>query len=272
MSGRALYVYAIIPAPLAGGMIGGLTGIDGHPIHAVVSPAGVAALVHQGDAVPYLGSDDQVKQWILQHSQVVEHAWMQAGTVVPVTFNVLVREEGEASARQRLGAWLQDEAANMRSTLSRLRGRVELRVEIVLDRSAAASRSSELQALREEIAGKPAGIRRLLEKKAEQMERQAADRLADRLYPEYRRRIAALTEDLVEHRRPAPPPGSAPVLSVAGLVRRDAVGRLGTELARFREEEESARIRFLGPWPPYSFTSGAAPGSGQGSTAKHPSD
>ena len=29
--------------------------------------------------------------------------------------------------------------------------------------------------------------------------------------------------------------------------------RLGAELARIQAEQPAARIRFLGPWPPYSF-------------------
>lgn len=253
MSGSALYVYAIVPAPVPGSTLAPLVGIDGQGVHLVESPGGVAALVHEAPPVPYQGPDETVKRWILEHSQVVEHAWEMAGTVLPVTFNVLVRPEGDETAGDRLRAWLEAHAAPMRETLNRLRGRVELRVEVSLDRAAASVDDPEARALRDELRGKPPGMRRLLEKKAEQLERQAADRLADRLYPEYRRRVAACVEDLTEPRRSPLAPGSVPVLSAAVLVRRDEVARMGAELARIQEEQAAARIRFLGPWPPYSF-------------------
>lgn len=253
MNASALYVYAIVPAPVPGAMIGGLTGIDDQAVHAVTAPDGVAALVHEAEPVPYQGPDDTVKRWVLEHSQVVEHAWEVAGTVLPVTFNVLVRPEGEETADERLRAWLQEHAASMRETLNRLRGRVELRVEISLDRAAATADDAEARALRTELEGKPPGLRRLLEKKAEQAERQAADRLADGLYPEYRRRLAGCVEDLTESRRTPSSPASVPVLSAAVLVRRESVESVGAELARIQEEQPAARIRFLGPWPPYSF-------------------
>lgn len=263
MTERALYVYAIVPAPVPGGLVAGLKGIDGHPVRAVASPWGVAALVHEAEPVPYQGPDEEVKRWILEHSQVVERAWEEAGTVLPVTFNVLVRPEGEESAGERLRAWLEAEAPTMRAALDRLRGHVELRVEIVLDRALAAAEDEEVRALRAEMESKLPGLRRLLERKLEQVERGVADRQADRLYPDYRRRIAARAEDLAEQRRSVAPAGGVPVLSVAVLARRDAVESLGAELARIQEEQPAARIRFLGPWPPYSFAhaASAAPGA-----------
>lgn len=253
MSGGALYVYAIIPAPVPDAVLGGLEGIDGQPVRPVTAPDGVAALVHEAEPVPYQGPDETVKRWILEHSQVVEHAWEAAGTVLPVTFNVLVRPEEEETADERLVAWLEAESASLRETLNRLRGRVELRVEISLERAAASVDDAQVRALRSELEEKPPGLRRLLEKKAEQAERQAADRLADRLYPEYRRRLARCVEELTESRRSPASSGNVPVLSAAVLVSRDAVERVGAELARIQEEQPAARIRFLGPWPPYSF-------------------
>ena len=270
MSGGALYVYAIVPAPVSDDAVRGLAGIDGHPVRALACAAGVGALVHDGEPIPYQGPDDAVKRWILEHSRVVEHAWEHAGTVLPVTFNVLVRGEGEETAEERLLAWLRREAGSMREALSRLRDRQELRVEITLDRSAASAADPEVQALRAEMASKPTGLRRLLEKKAEQVERQAADRLADRLYPEYRRRIAGHAEELAEQRRSHVPPGRVPVLHAAVLARRDAVEALGADLARMQEEQPAVRIRFLGPWPPYSFAQPASTVSGVAAVREAP--
>lgn len=263
MSG-ALYVYALIPAEAAASLPGDLTGVDGHPVQAIAGSEGevggsVAALVHDAEPLPYQGADEAVRQWVLEHSRVVERAWEHAGTVLPVTFNVLVRGEGDESPRDRLRQWLDDQAPSATGALERLRGRVELRIEIAVDRASVAASDPEVEAARAEMASRPAGLRRLLEKKVEQLERQAADRLADDLYPEYRRRLAAHAEDLVEQRRARASEGTVAVLSVAVLASRDAVDALGRELAEIQEEQPGARVRFLGPWPPYSFAEQEAP-------------
>jgi hypothetical protein len=43
------------------------------------------------------------------------------------------------------------------------------------------------------------------------------------------------------------------VLSTALLVDEPAVEHVGRELAALTEEEPALKVRFLGPWPPYSF-------------------
>lgn len=251
MSGAALYVYAIIPLPGAGPE--GLTGIEGRPVRRIEAPSGLAALVHDAEPIPFEGPDEQVKNWIVEHSTVVERAWEALGTVLPVTVNVIVKGDATSSAEDRLRAWLEQSEESLRQRLDALRGRVELRVEIALDRAESAWSDPASVALRAEMAEKPPGLRRLLERKLEQAEKEAVERLADRLYPELRRRIASHADDLVENRRTRPAPGLVPVLSVAVLVARQEVEALGTELAQIQTEHPAARIRFLGPWPPYSF-------------------
>lgn len=260
MSDSALYVYAVVPASMPEEALEGLTGIEGRPVRRIEGHGGVAALVHDGDPVPYQGADEDVKRWVLEHSRVVERAWEALGTVLPVTFNVIVKRDDTSSAGDRIRAWLKGSAEPLRQRLDALRGRVELRVEIGLDRAEAAQSEPEVRALRGEIAEKPPGLRRLLERKLEQVEKAAVERTADRLYPEFRRRIASYAEDLVENRRVRPAPGLVPVLSVAVLAPRKAVEGLGAELARIQAEQPAARIRFLGPWPPYSFSEVPAPG------------
>lgn len=251
MSGAALYVYAIIPAK--GDLAESLTGIERRPVRLIEAGSGLAALVHDAEPIPFQGPDEQVKGWIVEHSSVVERAWEALGTVLPVTVNVIVKGDATASAEERLRAWLEQSEASLRQRLDALRDRVELRVEVALDRGEAARSDPESAALRTELAAKPPGLRRLLERKLEQAEKGAVERLADRLYPDLRRRIASHAEDLVENRRTRPAPGLVAVLSMAVLVGRQGIEALGTELAEIQTELPAARIRFLGPWPPYSF-------------------
>ncbi|MCG2622758.1 GvpL/GvpF family gas vesicle protein [Arthrobacter sp. I2-34] len=246
-----LYVYAVIPGSLPALALG--TGIDDVPLKLVAAGGGPAAVVHEHRRAPYSGADDDVQRWILEHSNVVERCWEQAGTVLPMSFNVIVAPGDGMPASARLAQWLAASGPALAGRLDALRERVELRVEISLDQQLAAGDDPEVAALREEMQHRPAGVQRLLRKRLDGMERGIAERLAGRLYPQYRRRLATLSEDLAENRHAHQPPASVSVLNIALLVPRSAVTAIGGELSAIAAEEQAAQIRFLGPWPPYSF-------------------
>ncbi len=255
----SLYVYCVIPD--MNRVDWGRIGIDGALVHAIARD-GVAALVHDMPAVPYQGPDEHVKRWVLEHSDVVEEAWRSAGTILPVTFNVIVRGDSAVTAERRLRDWLAGNTAALASRLDALRDRVELRVEIDLQVETSAHEDPAVAALHLEMPGKPAGLRRLLEKKLEQSMRDAANRAADGLYRDSRRRLASVSEDIVEIKRHRPPVGHVPVLAASLLVSRGAVESVGAELAALKAQDPAVNVRFLGPWPPYSFAN-VAPGASQ---------
>ncbi|MFC8598767.1 GvpL/GvpF family gas vesicle protein [Isoptericola sp. NPDC057191] len=245
---EGLYLYAVTPdAPDDLG-----TGVDGAPLDRVTAH-GLTAVVHRRSSGPYSGPDDHVRRWVVEHSDVVDRLWQATGAVLPMSFNVIVAGTAQEPAQQRLESWLADHAQPLRARLDELTGRAELQVEIGLDQQAAAAGAPDADALRTEMAERPPGVRRLLTKRLEQVERDAAGALADELYPDLRRRLARTAEDITENRRTHPEPGVVPVLGVALLVPLVDVDRVGQELARIQEEVPAARIRYLGPWPPYSF-------------------
>ena len=253
MRNTGLYVYAIIPDE--GLSISELPkGINGQPLHLVESN-GLAAIVHNADLEPYQGPDSEVKRWILQHSDVVDAAWQQLGTILPMTFNIIVAPGKDAEQRpeHRLRTWLSESADTMRVHLDTLRNHVELRVDISLDEDDTTADDPELSELREGIDARPAGVQRLYRKRLEEHRRSVAERIADELYPQVRKRLVALAEDMVENARPGREPGSVTVLNASLLVHVDAVDAVGLELAEIRDTQPGAQIRYLGPWPPYSF-------------------
>ncbi|CAM5419550.1 GvpL/GvpF family gas vesicle protein [Leifsonia shinshuensis] len=246
-----LYLYAIVPEPEAPRALG--AGVGGAPLR-LVSAGGVAAVVHDGPTAPLTGPDEEVTEWILQHSAVVERVWALGGTVLPAGFNVLVAPGDGESAEERLRGWLTASAGAFAARLRALSGLVELRVEIDLDQRVAARSDPEATQLRDSLGERPPGVRRLLERKLDELERDAAERRADELYRDARRRLAEHSVDLAENRRAHPPRGFATVLNVAVLAERDAVEPIGSVLADLREEQPGVRVSFIGPWPPYSFT------------------
>lgn len=87
----------------------------------------------RGSAIPQSGPDDDVRRWVLEHSEVVDRAWQRAGAVLPVSFNVIVAPAEESTAESTLERWLQDTSTALREKLSTLEGHVELRVEVAVE-------------------------------------------------------------------------------------------------------------------------------------------
>ncbi len=255
---EGLYVYAVargVPSPAG-------TGIDGAPLDVVSVGDTLSAVVHRHTGGPYTGPDDDVRRWVVEHSEVVDRVWEAGAAVLPMSFNVIVAAGADEPAGVRLESWLTANADDLLERLDLLEGRVELRVEIGLDQHEVARHDPRVDAARAELEDRPPGVQRLLRKRLEGLERDLTDALADGLYQEYRRRLAKVSEDLAENRGARSEPGIVPVLSVSLLVPREDMEAVGRELAAIRDEQAAARIRYSGPWPPYSFAE-RAPASGQ---------
>lgn len=247
-----LYVYAVVSGEDYRPQT---AGIDEAQLHLVGDIGGPRAIVHSHSGGPYDGPDDDVKRWVLEHSAVVEDGWQRAGAVLPVSFNVIVRPDldSDASATQQLQAWLDATRAALSTRLHELEGTSELRVELSLERREFVAGSEEVRNIRADMADRPAGVRRLLEKRLDKTEKEFADQAADGLYPDLRARIAAHCREIAEYRAPQREAGRTPVLMASCLVADDDIEALGAELTAIRNEHSAIAIRFLGPWPPYSF-------------------
>lgn len=276
MTDRALYVYALVPD--RPGAADGVTGIDGHRLRLLDAPGtGIAALVHSADPVPCNGADDEVRRWVSEQDRAVVTVWERTGTALPMTFNVLVAPETEPTgssettsgnprtAEQRLREWITSRAGELRSRLDALADRAELRVEIIVDRAVSVQDDERARSLKADMEGRSPGLRRLLAKQLEQIRRESSEHLADTLYAHVRRRLLTVAEDLRERERSVRDPDEVDVLSAALLVRTSDIEAVGAVLTAVQEEHPAARIRFLGPWPPYSFTE--LPGEPHQSTA-----
>ncbi|WP_129662225.1 GvpL/GvpF family gas vesicle protein [Rothia uropygialis] len=252
MTDNKLYVYSIVPD---GDYQPQTTGIDDAPLHIVGNETGPRAVVHSHEGGPYDGPDEDVKRWVLQHSDVVEEGWEAAGAVLPMSFNVIVQSDDDhgASAEEQLKSWLATSEKTLTGRLSSLAGKSELRVEISLNRSQVAAEDPNIGQLQTELQSRPAGVQRLLQKRLEKISKETADMAADQAYPGYRARVAAHCVQIQEYRHPSRQQDLVPVLSASCLVEEERKHDLGVELSAIKNENSAVTIRFLGPWPPYSF-------------------
>lgn len=155
------------------------------------------------------------------HERVVERL-MTDRTVLPMRFGSTVADEAE------LRRFLVDRQATLVAALAAIAGRVELGVRILAQREhggpVASGREYVLSKLRD-------GAR------------------ADRVHEP----LAALAADS----RLQPPRGGDEVLRGAYLVDRSAISRFRTGVQRLQQAHPEVAILCTGPWPPYTFASGA---------------
>lgn len=242
MDTHGLYLYCIVPAGGTPPVIAA-PALDGGQVGAVCHE-GVAALTHACPPRPYQGSEDLVRDWVAAHNAVVEEAWGSAGSVLPMSFDVIVRGDDSTSAEAQLRCWLREHHEALRGRLAALQGRAEVGVQ-VMSRSPAPGEGA--------AAGLPPARGRayfarqqLSRQLADQREREASAR-ADR----YLENLAALSED-IHANAPRHTKDMHMVLNASLLVLREMIPPVGEYLEVVRREP-ATEVRFTGPWPPYSF-------------------
>ena len=257
MEAPGRYVYCIIPD--TGKRDWDIAGVDGRPVY-TIPYQDIAALVHDCPLEPYQGDDATVKDWVWTHSQVVDAAWAAAGSVLPMTFDCIIRPAGEHSVEETILAWLRAEYDGFKARLEEFRAKVELGVQIFCSMSAlseAIVESNEtIQKLRAEMAGKPKGMAYFYQQKLEKALKKELETKADEDYRRYYRQITAHAEDVRVNKVKRPADGKQMLLNLSLLVRRDHMQGLGEDLERI-QAEPGIELRYTGPWPPYSFVSNA---------------
>ena len=251
----ARYVYCVVLGEVRDWDVRGL---DERPVRAICA-AGLTALVHDCPAAPYQGDDgERVKVWVLAHGDVVDAAWERTGTVLPMSFDRIVKPGDGLDGDEQVGRWLTEEGDAFRATLERLRGKVELGVQLLwLPRAiaeAVAASDAQVQELQAELAGKSKGAAYFVQQKIEKALRRALTARAEEDYRACFRQITALFPDVCVNELKKLPDRQM-ILNLSVLVPRERVAELGALLAGF--QSDGVEVRFTGPWPPYSFVHAA---------------
>jgi hypothetical protein len=236
----------------------GSIGLDEAPVFQIAQE-GIACLVHRRELSPYQGEDEQVKNWVVAHNLVVEMAWKETGTVLPMTFNCIIQPVEGHSAEEVVQAWLRKEKDHFQAKLAYLEGKVELGVQVIWTRKVLAAnllrQDEELRLIAESMKGKPRGMTYFFQQK---LEKALAAKLVEKAEKDCRHQQEALTglsEEVTLNKLKKLEGEQQMILNLSLLACSDRIEAIGETLDTF--EEEGVEIRFTGPWPPYSFTTPA---------------
>jgi len=232
-------------------------GLDGQAVYAI-SYKDISALVHNCPLEPYQGDNETVKEWVWTHGEVIDAAWAEADTVLPMTFDCIIRPSAGQTAEETVVAWLKAEYDSFKAKLVELEGKVELGVQVfwLVDVVAKTTieANKEIRNLRQQMETKPKGMAYFYQQKVEKALKRELEAKADGDYRRYYRWITPYAEDVHVNDVKRPAEGKQMLMNLSLLVRKGKVEQLGKELENIKKEE-GIDIRFTGPWPPYSFVS-----------------
>ncbi len=247
------YVYCIAPASEETSL--GEIGIDGSEVYTVVHKE-ICALVHDHPAQPYqTANDETAASWLLAHHQVVEAAWKRWGTVLPMTFNTIIKA-GQKTAEQNLIEFLATEYEALQAKLEALVGKVEYGIQIFWDAALVAKQVSEttpeIRRLEGEILSKPRGLAYMYRQRLEGL---LKDRMAAQAAEEFRGfygRAGICADGIRVEKIKAAPEGLQMLINLSCLVSREKYPELEALTTEVRKKE-GYFVRLVGPLPPYSF-------------------
>ncbi len=253
----ALYVYCVARGDDANRVLGAI-GLDNRTVYTLGSE-GLYAVVHDCPVAPYQSQDPIVVQtWVVAHQNVIRQAGETMGTVLPMTFDMIVHGAPGTSASQALQTWLQEKRERFTRLLDKLAGKAEYGVQVLWDSQAVAAllvaQDDQLLALQSEIKQKPKGLAHVLGQKLAKLVRTAMEQQADQLAQDFYRRIRHGVDEVhVDPLKKVDEPLQM-LLNLSCLMPQDRT-ELGCALDDI-QKHPGVTVRFTGPWPPYSFVGG----------------
>lgn len=201
----------------------------------------------------YVSQDEAVvKAWVLAHQKVVETAWERFGTVIPFSFDVIVK-----GSEFRVLDWLKENYRELLDKLARLKGKAEYGVQIAWDTKlimeSIARTDEQTRELQRKIESMPEGTAYLYEQKLEKLLKQKLEQEADQYFKDFYQRIRSCVED-VRVEKVTKDKDKQVLANLSCLAEKVAPRRLAEELDRIQVTNRFS-VRFTGPWPPYSFVS-----------------
>ena len=221
-----------------------------------VSHKDIAAVVHACQTQPYKSRDEnKVKEWILSHNNVIDKASERFGTVLPFSFDAIVKGDDDA-----VKDWLSKGYEKLRQDLERLRDKAEYTVQIFCDPNRLTDKivgeNQGLRELKEKIEKMPKRAGYLFQRKFELQVKDAYNVMRGKLAEEFASKMKEHVEEVKVEEKASHVPESYKdkklIAAFSCLVHKEKVKRLGDALGEINSQEGHA-VRFTGPWAPFSF-------------------
>lgn len=251
---EARYLYCIANSRIK--MNFGRIGIEDSEVY-TINYKDLCALVHDCPPEPYKSDDEEkVKSWIIAHEKVVEAGWSKFGTVLPLSFDTIIRRDENNNAESKLKEWLKDEYIILKQKLDKLIDKAEFGVQIYWDSKVIgkklAETSDEIKNLSEDIKSKSKGSAYMYRQKLENLMRKQMEAKAERYSKYFYERIKRYVDEIKVEKTKRPEKGKQMLMNLSCLIPREKSRTLGGELKKINKKE-GFYVRFTGPWPPYSF-------------------
>jgi hypothetical protein len=252
MAQEARYIYSI--AKMGTRVSMGEIGIEKTEVF-TIPYKDIAAVVHSCQPMAYDTKErERAEEWVLAHSYVIDHAMKMFGSVLPFSFDVILKGDDSAILE-----WLSKNYSLLYQDLENVKGKAEYTIQVYYDYDDLASRilksDAKLMELKCQIERECKGKAYLLGKKLDQKLKALVSIEAASLLDKSLTDIKSQVDDLkMDGKRWTPDnyKGLSLLASYTCLVRDDAAARLGETLDEINCME-GFRVRFTGPWPAFSF-------------------
>lgn len=252
MTEEARYVYSIAHTAKRENL--GDIGIEKREVYTIPCKD-IAAVVHSCSPQAYDTRDQaQAEEWILEHSYVIDVAMKRFGSVLPFSFDVILKGDDSAIA-----LWLDRNYKILQHNLEKVQGKAEYTIQIYYHYDELAGRimndDAELKGIKSSIEKESRGKAYLLQKKFDQKIKGKVAQKAARLSENTLSRIRSSVNEMKTDGKKRVAEGYKDLSLLASytcLVRDDMVAGLGEALDEINHQE-GFRVRFTGPWAPFSF-------------------
>jgi hypothetical protein len=220
----------------------------------------VGILTHQCLPEPYQSQDRlQVENWLKTHQQVLDKATAEFGSLIPMSFDVIIDGSKDKNPDETVRQWLEERYEAITSLMEKIKNKVEYAIkvystsEMILEK--AKLRNPAIDELNQKIAGMSKGTAHLFKGELNNLIRTTSEEVRNSIADQIVVRIQTVAVEIIEERgNKTEGVDSELIVNLSVLADPDQVNVIG-EILEDCQNNFKVTINFTGPWPPYSFVS-----------------
>lgn len=249
---QGLYLYGLTDTNISASL--GKIGIDGCEVYTIPHEE-ISAIVHNSSLEPYKSDDNEyVKIWVKTHQQVLDVAAERFGNIMPFGFDTIILPKDNATAKDALMNWLSDDREEILKKMDKIKGKKEYGVQIFYIPTAFGGKiereSEEVKRIKEMMASKPPGLAYMYKQKLENIIEVELNGLMDAYFKNFYKKIKDASNQIKVEKVKKADDGMVMMMNLSVLAGDEkSLGSILDEI----DGEEGIKVRFTGPWQPYSF-------------------